>query len=57
MHRPGRTRYRRFSAGCGATGYATQWYQSAASMTAANVITVAANQTASGISATLNKSS
>ena len=47
----------RFSSGCGVTGYATQWYQGAASEAAANVITVVANQTASGISATLNKSS
>ena len=47
----------RFSSGCGATGYATQWCQGAASEAAAKVITVVANQTASGISATLNKSS
>jgi hypothetical protein len=47
----------RFSSGCGATGYATQWYQGAALESAATTITVAANQTASGISATLNKSS
>jgi protocatechuate 3,4-dioxygenase beta subunit len=38
----------RFSAGCGATGYATQSYP--------KIITVVANQTVSGISATLNKS-
>jgi len=47
----------RFSSGCGATGYATQWYQGAASESAATIITVGASQTASGISATLNKSS
>jgi hypothetical protein len=46
-----------FSSGCGATGYATQWYQGAASKNAATIITVAASQTASGISATLTKSS
>ena len=45
---PGQYRVQ-FSAGCGATGYATQSYP--------KIITVVANQTVSGISATLNKSS
>ena len=45
----------RFSAGCGAAGYATQWYQDVASRKAAKTITVVANQTASGVSATLSK--
>jgi len=47
----------RFSSGCGATGYATQWYQGVASETAATVITVVANQATPSISATLSKSS
>ncbi len=47
----------RFSAGCGATGYATQWYQDVASRKAAKTITVVAGESASEISATLSKSS
>jgi hypothetical protein len=46
----------RFSAGCGATGYATQWWKDAASRSAATVITVGASQTVTDISATLSKS-
>jgi len=46
----------RFSAGCGATGYATQWYQAVASRKAAMTITIVAGETASDISATLSKS-
>jgi hypothetical protein len=45
----------RFSSGCGAVGYATQWWPAVASRQAARVITVGANQTVSGISATLSK--
>jgi Carboxypeptidase regulatory-like domain len=47
---PGRYRVR-FSAGCGATGYATQWYQDMPSRTAATVITVTPAGTLTGISA------
>ena len=46
----------RFSAGCGAAGYATQWYPDVPSRSKATVVTVGANQTASGVSATLSKS-
>ena len=52
---PGQYRVR-FSAGCGAVGYATQWWQDAGSEKAATIITVVANQTSSPISATLSKS-
>jgi hypothetical protein len=45
----------RFSSGCGAVGYATQWYQDTASRKTATVITVGAGQTVSAISATLSK--
>ncbi len=45
----------RFAAGCGATGYATQWYNGAASRTKATVITVTAAGIMTGISATLSK--
>jgi protocatechuate 3,4-dioxygenase beta subunit len=47
----------RFSSGCAATGYATQWYNGAPSQTAATPIPVGAGQTQSGINATLSKSS
>jgi hypothetical protein len=47
----------RFSSGCGATGYATQWNGGAASQAAANPIPVGAGQTQSGINANLSKSS
>ena len=46
----------RFSAGCGAVGYATQWWDDAASRKAATVVTVGPNQDVPGISATLSKS-
>jgi hypothetical protein len=42
-----------FSSGCGATGYATQWWQDASSATTATPVTVNAGQDVSGISATL----
>jgi hypothetical protein len=42
-----------FSTGCGATGYATQWWQDASSEQAATVLTVMPGGTVSGISATL----
>jgi hypothetical protein len=42
-----------FSAGCGATGYATQWWQDASSEQAATILTVSPGGTISGISATL----
>jgi Carboxypeptidase regulatory-like domain len=45
----------RFSSGCGAIGYATQWYRDKASRKIATVITVGADQTMSGVSATLSK--
>jgi len=46
----------RFSTGCGALGYATQWWKDAASHSAATVVTVGPSQEVSGISATLSKS-
>jgi Carboxypeptidase regulatory-like domain len=46
----------RFSPGCGATGYATQWYDDAPSQSAAAPIPVGPGQTQSGINATLSKS-
>ncbi|HEY2080004.1 MAG TPA: carboxypeptidase-like regulatory domain-containing protein, partial [Streptosporangiaceae bacterium] len=46
----------RFSPGCGATGYATQWYDDAPSHSAATPIPVGAGQTQSAINATLSKS-
>jgi hypothetical protein len=52
---PGRYKVR-FSVGCGASGYATQWWKDAASQKAATVITVGPSQDISGISATLSKS-
>jgi hypothetical protein len=47
----------RFSSGCGATGYATQWYNDVTSQTAATPIPVGAGQTQSPIDATLTKTS
>jgi hypothetical protein len=47
----------RFSSGCGATGYATQWYSRAASKAAATPVPVSAGQTQSAINATLSKTS
>jgi uncharacterized protein YegP (UPF0339 family) len=44
-----------FSSGCGATGFATQWWKDASSRAAATVITVPVNAVASGIDATLSK--
>ncbi len=42
-----------FAAGCGASGFATQWWQDAPKRAAAKVITVAAGGMTSGISAVL----
>jgi hypothetical protein len=45
-------RYRvEFASGCGATGYATQWWQGANSVAMATIITIAAGTTTTGISA------
>ncbi len=52
---PGRYKVR-FSAGCGAAGYATQWWRDKASQKTATVITVGTGQDVSGISAALSKS-
>ena len=46
----------KFSAGCGATGYATQWWKQKTSEKTATVIRVGSDQDKSGISATLGKS-
>jgi hypothetical protein len=46
----------RFASGCGATGYATQWYNGATSKTGATPVSVGAGQTQSGKNATLSKS-
>jgi hypothetical protein len=43
----------KFSVGCGATGFATQWWQHASTATSATVITVGAGATVTGINATL----
>ncbi len=45
----------KFSAGCGATGYRTQWWRGAGSASKATVITVPEAQVVSGISATLGR--
>ncbi len=45
----------KFSSGCGATGYHTQWWHGASSASKATVITVSAAQVVSGISATLGR--
>jgi hypothetical protein len=52
---PGRYKVK-FSAGCGAVGYATQWWKQTASQKTATVIRVGPGQDKSGISATLGKS-
>jgi hypothetical protein len=52
---PGRYKVR-FSSGCGATGYATQWWQEKTSQKTATVIWVSAGQDVSGVSASLRKS-
>jgi hypothetical protein len=52
---PGRYKVK-FSAGCGATGYATQWWKQKSSQKTATVIRVGSGQDKSGISATLRKS-
>jgi hypothetical protein len=44
-----------FSSGCGAAGYKTQWWNNKPTRTAANVITVTAATTTTGIGATLHK--
>ncbi len=46
----------RFAAGCGATGYITQWYNDTATRTKATVITITPAGTVTGIGATLSKS-
>jgi hypothetical protein len=51
---PGRYRVE-FRSGCGAAGYATQWWRRASSARTATIITVAAGSTVTGISATLRK--
>jgi hypothetical protein len=53
---PGRYKVK-FSAGCGAVGYVTQWWKQQTSQKAATVIKVGPGQDRSGISATLSKSS
>jgi hypothetical protein len=49
---PGRYRVR-FSSGCGASGYATQWWKKASSKGKATIITVPANTVQRGIDAVL----
>ncbi|HYK26821.1 MAG TPA: carboxypeptidase-like regulatory domain-containing protein, partial [Streptosporangiaceae bacterium] len=49
---PGRYKVK-FSSGCGATGYRTQWWQDAPTRQKAKVVRVSAGQTVPGISATL----
>ena len=43
----------KFSSGCGATGYQTQWWQDASSASSATVVTVSPNGDVTGIDATL----
>ena len=43
----------RFTAGCGATGYATRWYKNARTARAATVVRVSAAKVTTGIDATL----
>jgi hypothetical protein len=45
----------RFAAGCGAAGYATQWWRGARSAAAATVITVRADAVVTGISARMRR--
>lgn len=49
---PGRYRVE-FSSGCGASGYATQWWKNASSKSRATIITVPANTVKTGINAVL----
>jgi hypothetical protein len=42
-----------FASGCGATGYATQWWHHATSAVTATVITVKADAVSTGIDATM----
>jgi hypothetical protein len=49
---PGRYRVE-FSSGCGASGYATQWWKNASSQGRATIITVPANTVRTGIDAVL----
>ena len=51
---PGRYKVQ-FSSGCGAAGYKTQWWNDKPTRSAADVITVTAATTTSGIGATLHK--
>ena len=51
---PGRYKVK-FSSGCGAAGYATQWWHSKTSQKTATVITVSPGTDSSGISAMLSK--
>lgn len=51
---PGRYRVQ-FSAGCGATGLATQWWQHASSAAKSTLVRVRPNTVTSGISATLRR--
>jgi hypothetical protein len=44
-----------FSAGCGASGYLSQWWQDASTAAAATPVSVAADQAVTGISATMAK--
>jgi hypothetical protein len=44
----------KFSAGCGSTGYLTQWWQAASSAANATPVGVGADQVVPDISATLN---
>jgi Carboxypeptidase regulatory-like domain len=44
----------KFSSGCGATGYATQWFDNAASATAATAVSVSAGAETSGVDAVLS---
>jgi hypothetical protein len=49
---PGRYRVE-FSSGCGASGYATQWWKNASSQAKATTITVPASTVRTGIDAVL----
>ena len=51
---PGRYKVK-FSSGCGATGYRTQWWQDAPTRQTAKIVRVPAGQTISGTSATLTQ--
>ncbi len=44
----------KFSSGCGATGYATQWYKGASSAAAATPVVVSPGAAVSGVTATVN---